>query len=222
MTPREYIDKVKLKEIYDPVLKKMLTKPSHTKARAYGYSLANSVIEAFHTGDFKQSPKPSITVHSKEIELGINGSQWGISERIYDFGTGLIHSYSDGELNTYQLNILRYRSIDEMKIWVEKFSIRTCRDAELEDFYDGVFREFSSELPEGVELREKIDSAGDCYDNAPYVDLYTLNNGEFSWFIEAYGYLICRDKNAIRETWSESLSRAFSKKAILSDFMRGD
>jgi hypothetical protein len=158
----------------------------------------------------------------KEIELGINGSQWGISERIYDFGTGLIHSYYDGELNTYQLNILRYRSIDEMKIWVEKFSIRTCRDAELEDFYDGVFREFSSELPEGVELREKIDSAGDCYDNPPYVDLYTLNNGEFSWFIEAYGYLICRDKNAIRETWSESLSRAFSKKAILSDFMRGD
>ena len=57
--------------IYDPVLKKTLTKPSHAKARAYGYSLANSVIEAFKTGDFKQSPKPSITVHSTEIELGI-------------------------------------------------------------------------------------------------------------------------------------------------------
>jgi hypothetical protein len=57
--------------IYDPFLKKMLTKPSHAKARAYGYGLANSVIEAFHTGNFKQSPKPSITVHSKEIELGI-------------------------------------------------------------------------------------------------------------------------------------------------------
>ena len=39
--------------------------------RQYGYSLASSVIEAFHAGDFKQSPKPSITVHSKEIELGI-------------------------------------------------------------------------------------------------------------------------------------------------------
>jgi hypothetical protein len=57
--------------IYDPVLKKMLTKPSHAKARAYGYSLANSVIEAFQAGDFKQSPKPAITVHSTEIELGI-------------------------------------------------------------------------------------------------------------------------------------------------------
>ena len=57
--------------IYDPVLKKTLTKPSHAKARAYGYSLANSVIEAFQAGDFKQSPKPSITVHSTEIELGI-------------------------------------------------------------------------------------------------------------------------------------------------------
>ena len=57
--------------IYDPFLKKMLTKPSHAKARAYGYSLANSVIEAFQAGDFKQSPRPSINVHSKEIELGI-------------------------------------------------------------------------------------------------------------------------------------------------------
>ena len=57
--------------IYDPVLEKMLTKPSHDKARAYGYSLANSVIEAFQAGDFKQSSKPSITVRSTEIELGI-------------------------------------------------------------------------------------------------------------------------------------------------------
>ena len=57
--------------IYDPVLKKTLTKPSHAKARTYGYSLANSVIEAFQAGDFKQSPKPSITVHSTEIESGI-------------------------------------------------------------------------------------------------------------------------------------------------------
>ncbi|MDC2964715.1 hypothetical protein OAZ13_00165 [Gammaproteobacteria bacterium] len=57
--------------IYDPILKKTLTKPSHAKARAYGYSLANSVIDAFKAGDFKQSPKPSITVNSTEIELGI-------------------------------------------------------------------------------------------------------------------------------------------------------
>ena len=57
--------------IYDPVLKKMITKPSHTKARTYGYSLANSVIEAFRAGDFEQSPEPSITVYSSEIELGL-------------------------------------------------------------------------------------------------------------------------------------------------------
>ena len=57
--------------IYDPVLKKMLTEPSHAKARAYGYSLANSVIEAFQAGDFEASPNPSITVRSTEIELGI-------------------------------------------------------------------------------------------------------------------------------------------------------
>ena len=57
--------------IYDPVLKKMIIKPSHAKARTYGYSLANSVIEAFHAGDFEQSSWSPITVHSKEIELGL-------------------------------------------------------------------------------------------------------------------------------------------------------
>ena len=57
--------------IYDPVLEKMITKPSHAKARAYGYSLANSVIDAFQAGDFKTSPKPSLSIQSQEIELGI-------------------------------------------------------------------------------------------------------------------------------------------------------
>ena len=57
--------------IYDPVMERMIIKPSHIKARAYGYSLANSIIDAFHAGDFVPSPKPSITVHSTEIELGI-------------------------------------------------------------------------------------------------------------------------------------------------------
>ena len=41
--------------IYDPVLEKMLTKPSHDKARAYGYSLANSVLRTFQAGDFTVS-----------------------------------------------------------------------------------------------------------------------------------------------------------------------
>ena len=57
--------------IYDPVLKKTLTKPSHAKARAYGYSLASSVIEAFDAGNFEASPNPSLTVRSIEIELSL-------------------------------------------------------------------------------------------------------------------------------------------------------
>ena len=57
--------------IYDPVMKKMITKPSHAKARAYGYSLANSVIDAFQAGEFKTSHKPTLSVQSLEIELGI-------------------------------------------------------------------------------------------------------------------------------------------------------
>ena len=57
--------------IYDPVMKKMITKPSHAKARAYGYSLANSVIDAFQAGEFKTSHKPTLSVKSLEIELGI-------------------------------------------------------------------------------------------------------------------------------------------------------
>ena len=55
--------------IYDPVLEKMIVKPSHIKARAYGYSLANSIIDAFHAGDFVSSSKSSITVRSSEICL---------------------------------------------------------------------------------------------------------------------------------------------------------
>ena len=51
--------------IYDPVLKKMLTKPSHAKARAYGYSLASSIIEAYHSGDFESLQSYSITFKTK-------------------------------------------------------------------------------------------------------------------------------------------------------------
>ena len=43
--------------IYDPVLK-TLKKPSHAKARAYGYSLANSVIEAFQAGAKQFQSRP--------------------------------------------------------------------------------------------------------------------------------------------------------------------
>ena len=57
--------------VYDPFIKETITQPSHEKARAYGYSLANSVINAFHTGEFHPSPEPKLNVSSLELELGI-------------------------------------------------------------------------------------------------------------------------------------------------------
>ena len=57
--------------IYDPFLKETITQPSHEKARAYGYSLANSVIDAFHAGKFHPSPEPKLNVSALELEFGI-------------------------------------------------------------------------------------------------------------------------------------------------------
>jgi len=57
--------------IYDPFIKETITQPSHEKARAYGYSLANSVIDAFHAGEFSPTPEPKLNVSSLELELGI-------------------------------------------------------------------------------------------------------------------------------------------------------
>ena len=57
--------------IYDPFIEETITQPSHEKARAYGYSLANSVIDAFHSGKFHLSPEPKLNVSALELELGI-------------------------------------------------------------------------------------------------------------------------------------------------------
>lgn len=57
--------------IYDSFANKTITQPSHEKARAYGYSLANSVIDAFHAGEFHPSPEPKLNVSALEVELGI-------------------------------------------------------------------------------------------------------------------------------------------------------
>ncbi len=57
--------------IYDPFINETITQPSHEKARAYGYSLANSVIDAFHAGEFSPTPEPKLNVSSLELELGI-------------------------------------------------------------------------------------------------------------------------------------------------------
>ena len=57
--------------IYDSFANETITQPSHEKARAYGYSLANSVIDAFHAGEFHPSPEPKLNVSAQEVELGI-------------------------------------------------------------------------------------------------------------------------------------------------------
>ena len=58
--------------IYDPFLEKTITKPGHSKARTFGYSLANSVIDAFNENSFVPSPEPTITFSALEVELGID------------------------------------------------------------------------------------------------------------------------------------------------------
>ena len=65
--------------IYDPFLKETITQPSHEKARAYGYSLASSVIDAFHAGNFEPSPDPTLTVRTLELELGIENFMLSLS-----------------------------------------------------------------------------------------------------------------------------------------------
>ena len=57
--------------IYDPFLEKTFTEPGHAKARTFGYSLANSVIDAFNENRFVSSPEPKITFRAIEVELGI-------------------------------------------------------------------------------------------------------------------------------------------------------
>ena len=58
--------------IYDPFLEKTITMPGHSKARIFGYSLANSIIDAFNENCFVPSPEPTITFSALEVELGID------------------------------------------------------------------------------------------------------------------------------------------------------
>ena len=58
-------------EIYDTFLRKNITKAGHDKARAFGYSLANSVIEAAQRGTFTDSDNTLLTIRAREVELGI-------------------------------------------------------------------------------------------------------------------------------------------------------
>ena len=57
--------------IYDSFLEETITEAGHPKARAFGYSLANSVIDAFNENIFVASPEPAISFSALEVELGI-------------------------------------------------------------------------------------------------------------------------------------------------------
>jgi len=58
-------------EIYDTFLRKNITKAGHDKARTFGYSLANSVIDAAQRGTFTDSGNNLLTIRAREVELGI-------------------------------------------------------------------------------------------------------------------------------------------------------
>jgi len=88
--------------IYDPFIKKTYTQPSHEKAQAYGYTLANSVIDAFHAGEFYPSPEPKLNVSALEVELGIENFMLSLGTLL-----GIIDS--DPKLN-FRPPFIRYLS----------------------------------------------------------------------------------------------------------------
>ncbi len=74
-------------EIYDTFLRKNITKAGNDKARAFGYSLANSVIEAAQRGTFTGSDNTLLTIRAREVELGITNFMLAIGTL-----TGLVDS----------------------------------------------------------------------------------------------------------------------------------
>ena len=58
--------------IYDVFLEQSITSAGHEKARAFGHSLARSVINAATQQEFIPSPQPRLTLRAHEIELGID------------------------------------------------------------------------------------------------------------------------------------------------------
>ena len=88
--------------IYDSFAKETITQPSHEKARAYGYSLADSVIDAFHADEFHPSPEPKLTVSALEVELGIENFMLSLATLL-----GIIDS--DPKLN-FRPPFIRYLS----------------------------------------------------------------------------------------------------------------
>ena len=58
--------------IYDVFLQEKITEAGHHKARAFGYGLAKSVINAAEQDSFIQTRAPRLTIKTREIELGID------------------------------------------------------------------------------------------------------------------------------------------------------
>jgi hypothetical protein len=58
--------------VYDVFLQEKITEAGHHKARAFGYGLAKSVIDAAEQDSLIQSQTPRLTIKTREIELGID------------------------------------------------------------------------------------------------------------------------------------------------------
>ena len=58
--------------VYDIFLQERITEAGHHKARAFGYGLAKSVIDAAKQDSFIQTQAPRLTIKTREIELGID------------------------------------------------------------------------------------------------------------------------------------------------------
>ena len=89
-------------EIYDTFLRKNITKAGHDKARTFGYSLANSVIDAAQRGTFTDSGNTLLTIRAREVELGITNFMLALGTL-----TGLVDSDPSLHLTP---PFVRYRS----------------------------------------------------------------------------------------------------------------
>ena len=89
-------------EIYDTFLRKNITKAGHDKARTFGYSLANSVIDAAQRGTFTDSGNTLLTIRAREVKLGITNFMLALGTL-----TGLVDSDPSLHLTP---PFVRYRS----------------------------------------------------------------------------------------------------------------
>ena len=88
--------------IYDAFLQENIIEAGHDKARAFGYSLANSVIDAATQAQFSVNKAARLSVRADEIELGINNFMLSLGTL-----TGLVDS--DPTLH-FTPPFVRYRS----------------------------------------------------------------------------------------------------------------